>query len=140
MLAKAASISPVVLAVKTSICHPIVEAVACAYAVTDAAVRGTSGLTSTAKRAAARHSSGFRIFGADIFPSAPITCRWAPIGYGRRPRRRKDAFILDRECELQVLAPIVGVAVGDGRNRIRRKAKIFFCTSFQAFFRGFVRS
>jgi hypothetical protein len=30
----------------------------------------------------------------------------------------KDVFVLDREFELQVLAPIVGVAVGDGRNRI----------------------
>src|SRR5205814_8016435 len=74
-----------------------------------------------------------RIFGADIFGSARsalIAHRWAPISYGRRPRRRKDAFILDREFELQVLAPIVGVAVGDARNRIRRKTKIFFCGSF----------
>src|SRR5215468_5475558 len=77
-----------------------------------------------------------RIFGADIFTSAssaPIAYRRAPISYGRRPRRRKDAFILDRELELQVLAPIVGVAVGDERNRIRRQAKIFFCSSFQPF-------
>ena len=62
--------------------------------------------------------------------SAPVAHRWVPISYDRRPRRRKDAFILDREFELQVLAPIVGIAVGDGRNRIRRKAKIFFCGSF----------
>src|SRR5215831_20792947 len=61
-----------------------------------------------------------RIFGADIFTSAssaPIAYRRAPISYGRRPRRRKDAFILDGELQLQVPAPIVGVAVGDERNR-----------------------
>src|SRR5258708_5946236 len=74
-----------------------------------------------------------RVFGADIFTSAssaPIADRGAPISYGRRPGHREDAFILDRELKLQVLAPIVGVAVGGGRNRIRRKMKIFFCGSF----------
>jgi hypothetical protein len=42
-----------VLAVKTSICRPMVEAAACACAVTNAALRGTLGLMSTAKRVAA---------------------------------------------------------------------------------------
>src|SRR2546423_8897580 len=79
-------------------------------------------------------SSGVsRIFGADIFGSArsaPIAHRWAPISYGRRPRRRKDAFILDREFELQVLAPIVGVAAANARNSIWRTTKMFFCGPF----------
>jgi len=32
----------------------------------------------------------------------------APVRYGRRPGHREDAFILDRESELQVLAPPPG--------------------------------
>src|ERR1700730_13506776 len=83
---------------------------------------------------------GSRIFRADKFTPryASSSHRWAPISEGRRPRHCKNAFILDREFELQVLPPIVWVAVGEERNRIRRKAKIFFCGSFQTFFRLFV--
>jgi hypothetical protein len=70
-----------------------------------------------------------RVFGADIFSAAPIVDR-APISYGRRPGRRENAFILDRELELQVFAPIVGVGVADRGNKIRRRPKIFFSISF----------
>src|SRR5208337_3936323 len=48
-----------------------------------------------------------RVFGAsDLQPLA----QRAPISYDRRPRHREDAFILDREFELQPLTLIVGVA------------------------------
>jgi hypothetical protein len=47
-----------------------------------------------------------RVLGADSF--RPFLGA-APIGYGRGPGHRKDARILDREVELQVLAPIVAV-------------------------------
>src|SRR5262249_58715735 len=65
-----------------------------------------------------------RIFGADIFTSAssaPIAYRRTPVSYGRRPRRRKDALILDREFDLLLLAPIIRDAVGAARNRLRRQ-------------------
>src|SRR5271167_3672136 len=43
------------------------------------------------------------VFGANRFHPVGGT---APISHGRGPRRREDAFILDRELELQVLARI----------------------------------
>jgi hypothetical protein len=46
------------------------------------------------------------VFGANMF--RPFNQREA-IRYGRRPGHRKGAFILDRELELQVLAPIAFV-------------------------------
>jgi hypothetical protein len=42
-----------------------------------------------------------------FFRAAPINS--APISYGRRPRHREDAFILDSELELQVLAPVIAI-------------------------------
>ena len=54
------------------------------------------------------------VFGADqVRPSA----HGGPISDGRRPRHGEDAFILDREMELQHLAPVIGVEVRAWRPR-----------------------
>jgi hypothetical protein len=47
-----------------------------------------------------------RVFGADEFrPLAHV----APIGDGGRPGHGEDAFVIDREMELQHRAPVIGV-------------------------------
>src|SRR5215813_8414552 len=48
-----------------------------------------------------------RVFGADNL--LPLSYQRAPIRFGRRPRHRENAFILDRKMKLKPLAPIVGV-------------------------------
>src|SRR5216683_1716177 len=47
----------------------------------------------------------------DVFAADEVRPRahGGPIGDGRRPGHREDAFILDRKMELQHLAPVVGV-------------------------------
>src|SRR5215470_4954571 len=68
----------------------------------------------------------FDVFGANRFrPAAAAT----PIGHGRGPRRRKGACILDRELELQVLAPVVWLRLG---------APILFCVPLPPVLCGFV--
>jgi hypothetical protein len=67
------------------------------------------------------------VFGANKF--VPFDER-AAICYGRGPGRGEDAFILDRELPLQVLASIVR-APGP-------QDLILFCVPFQRLFRGFV--
>src|SRR6266853_3896260 len=75
-----------------------------------------------------------RVLGTDNFPPCFGA---APVGYGRRPGHGEDAFIFDRELELQVLAP---VAVVGSRACIgaARRAPILPCVPFQSFSRGFV--
>src|SRR5260370_23595718 len=51
-----------------------------------------------------------RIVGADGLRPLAQRRKWALIDDARRPRHREDAYILDRELELQPLALIVGVA------------------------------
>jgi hypothetical protein len=68
------------------------------------------------------------VFGANMF--RPFNQREA-IRYGRRPGHRKGAFILDRELELQVLAPIAFVSGSRGD-------LIFPCVPFHAFSCSFV--
>jgi len=68
------------------------------------------------------------VFGADMF--RPFNQR-AAIRYGRRPGHRKGACILDRELELQVLAPNARVPGPQGD-------LILLCVPLHAFFRGFV--
>src|SRR5258708_4967455 len=69
--------------------------------------------------------------------TAPL-CRALPTtSYGRRPGHREDAFIFDRELELQVLASVavVGCRACIGAPR---GAQILPCVPFQSFFRSFV--
>src|SRR5258708_30179805 len=68
------------------------------------------------------------VFGANSF--RPVG-EAAPVSHGRGPRRREDAFVLDRELELQILAHMVRVPDPLGE-------LIFLCVSFQPLFRGFV--
>src|SRR6516164_2134333 len=49
------------------------------------------------------------VFGTDQFRPLSQGHRRPPIGYGRGPRRRKDAFVLDGEVELQSLALVFGI-------------------------------
>src|SRR5260370_1028875 len=61
----------------------------------------------------------------------PPSRRGAPVSHRRGPRRREDAFVLDHELELQILAPIVRVPdpLGD---------EILLCVPFEPLFRGLV--
>ena len=68
----------------------------------------------------------FDVFRANRFRPAAEA---APISHGRGPRRREGAFIVDRELELQVRAPVVWRWLG---------APILFCVPFPSVFRGFV--
>src|SRR5580704_13915105 len=47
------------------------------------------------------------VFGASLFLPVGGAASATSVSHGRGPRRREDGFILDRELELQVLAPIV---------------------------------
>src|SRR5215469_9338556 len=79
-----------------------------------------------------------RIFGADsLRPCAerPYT-QTGSIDDGRRPWRREDAFILDREFELQVLG--LGVQIDDHSGVISNEAGILFRTSLQCFLCGLI--
>jgi hypothetical protein len=73
-----------------------------------------------------------RIFDADKF--RPFARR-APTRYGRRPGHREDAFILDRELELQSLVHIGGVGC---KAVASLDAANHSCAQFFRFFRGFV--
>src|SRR6516162_6594623 len=64
-----------------------------------------------------------------MFSAQTASVEAAPISHGRGPRRREGAFIVDRELELQVRAPVVWRWLG---------APILFCVPFPSFFRGFV--
>src|SRR5712671_2891972 len=66
------------------------------------------------------------VFGANRFRPAAEP---APISHGRGPRRRKGACILDRELELQVLAPVAWLWLG---------APILFCVPLPSVLCDFV--
>src|ERR1700688_3271162 len=76
------------------------------------------------------------VFGADNFRpfgrAAPI--KSGPISYGGRQGSCEDAFILNSELELQVLALIVGI----GGQRSPTSLQILFCVAFYPLSRGFV--
>src|SRR5580692_602721 len=70
-----------------------------------------------------------RVLGAGDLPPCFAA---APVGYGGRPGHREDAIILDRELELQQLAPVgvVGRRAGIGAPR---RATILLHVAFQSF-------
>src|SRR5580692_2104661 len=68
------------------------------------------------------------VFGADNLPPFRGIER---IGYGRGPRRREGALILDREMDLQVVAGVIEIE----RALVTHKLLV---ASFQRTFRGFV--
>jgi hypothetical protein len=74
------------------------------------------------------------VLGADDLPPCFGA---APIGDGGRPRHCEGAFILDRELELQQLAPI-GVVGCRARIGAERRATILPRVPFQSFFADFV--
>src|SRR5205823_790618 len=49
-----------------------------------------------------------RVISADIFQ--PLA-QWAPVSYGRRPRRREYCLIVNGEQKLQIFAPVVGIHI-----------------------------
>jgi hypothetical protein len=69
------------------------------------------------------------VFCADDF--LPLAAA-APMGNGRRPGHRQGSLILNRELELQILAPVIAVDV-------HRRTEILFRVLFQALFGLFVR-
>jgi hypothetical protein len=56
----------------------------------------------------------------------------APIGNGRSPGHREGALILNRELDLQILAPVIALEV-------HRRTEILFRVPLQALFGFFVR-
>src|SRR5450755_1930190 len=79
-----------------------------------------------------------RIFGADSlrkFARGP-SVNTGPVDDGRGPWRREGAFVLDRDIELQVIAP--GVQIGDHSGVISEGGRILFRASLQYLVRSFV--
>src|SRR5215467_1490441 len=75
------------------------------------------------------------VFRADLF--APLGQRWTPVGYGRRPRCREDAFVLNRKLKLQPLPLVAGVGHPPFSNSCV-KPPIFFSVAFLRSFGGFI--
>src|SRR5439155_7487760 len=69
------------------------------------------------------------VYGADSYHHF---ARRAPVRHGRGPGRGEHIRVLDRESELQVLAPVIGVHIP------WLGAEILFSVPFQSFFRNFV--
>src|SRR5260370_38638275 len=63
--------------------------------------------TDSARRVGVTTRVPQEVFGASLFHPVGGVTATASISHGRGPRRREHALILDRELELQVLAPIV---------------------------------
>jgi hypothetical protein len=71
------------------------------------------------------------VFGTDHF--APWTAVGA-IRDGRRPRHGENAFVLDREMQLQHLAPVVEVNVHEARCAGGSDIGVFFGVALQGAF------